>query len=151
MRVLKRNGFTTTELFATVERVSAERYGRNVQVDTFSSDRNDQVERFKLRTVASGDGKRGGTCAPGARRSAPPAYAGGTARRTVSACWHAHRDILRALFQAHPQATIISAMARYEGLAGFEATFPDTAWKNIGSIARPAYMPDLCECDDDGS
>jgi hypothetical protein len=138
MRVNRKDGFTFDELADIVRSVSDERYGGNVRIDTAVEERG-KVIRFKLRAEQSGDGKRGGDCAPGARRS----WSG---TRTVSACWHAHRDILRALFQAHPQAVIVTAMARYEGLAGFEDTYPDTAHKNIGSMMEPAYMPALCDC-----
>jgi hypothetical protein len=146
MEVRKRGGFTEDELRRIIERVSSERYEGNVRLDTVTSDRQGRVERFKLRTERSGYGTHGDDSAPGARRSAPPAYAGGTSRRLTSACWHAHRDILRAIFRSFPRATIVTAMARYEGLQGFEDTYPDTAYRNVGSRMLPAYMPDLCDC-----
>lgn len=78
---------------------------------------------------------------PGTRRS-------WTGRRGPWACWHAYRDAMRAILTKYPHAVITSAHARYEGLSGFENTYPGTADINIGSMGRPAYMPDLCECHD---
>lgn len=79
---------------------------------------------------------------PGTRRS----WSG---RRGPWACWHAYRDVMRAILTQYPDAVITSAHARYEGLAGFEITYPHTANVNIGSAYSPAYMPELCDCDDD--
>ena len=75
----------------------------------------------------------------GARRS----WSG---RRTISACWHAHRDIYRAIFEAYPAATITTSLARYTA-GNFEDTYPATGWQNIGSMVQPAYMPELCDCE----
>lgn len=66
-------------------------------------------------------------------------------RATRSACWHAYRDALRAVLTEFPDAVVKTSLARYEGLAGFEATYPKTAYKNVGSMIAPAYMPELCE------
>lgn len=67
-------------------------------------------------------------------------------RRSTSACWHAHRDVLAALFLLHPDATVITAMARYEGANGFLDTFPATAHRNIGSQVFPITMAESCDC-----
>ena len=37
--------------------------------------------------------------------------------RTASACWHAHRDVMRAIFKRAPDALLVTALARYEGSA----------------------------------
>lgn len=66
-------------------------------------------------------------------------------RRTRAACWHAFRDVIRDLLAHNPDATIITAMARYTA-ANFEDTYPATGYVNIGSMASPAYMPSLCDC-----
>lgn len=66
-------------------------------------------------------------------------------RATRAACWHAYRDVLRAVFAEYPHAVVTTALARYEGAAGFESTYASTAYKNIGSMAAPAFMPDLCD------
>lgn len=87
--------------------------------------------RGRIRTVSSRE--------IGSRRS----WSG---RRMPAACWHANRDVMRAIFAKYPHAVITTAMARYEGAAGFESTYPGTANVNIGSMMQPAYMPDLCDC-----
>lgn len=79
---------------------------------------------------------------PGTRRS----WSG---RRGPWACWHAYRDVMRAILTKYPHAVITSAHARYEGLTGFEETYPHTADINVGSQFSPAYMPDLCDCECD--
>jgi len=67
-------------------------------------------------------------------------------RRTVSACWHAHRDIMREIFRHDPDAFVGSMMARYEGELSFLARFPATYYRNAGSMARPIHYGALCEC-----
>ena len=66
-------------------------------------------------------------------------------RATRAACWHAYRDAIRAVLTEYPNATVKTAMARYEGLDGFESTYPGTAFINIGSMMQPTNMPDLCD------
>jgi hypothetical protein len=78
---------------------------------------------------------------PGARRSA-------SGRHGPWACWHAYRDVLRFLFQCYPDAVVRTAMATYKGLDGFNEAYPATANRNVGSLMEPAYMPELCDCDD---
>ncbi len=78
---------------------------------------------------------------PGAKRSA-------TGRRISAACWHAHRDIMLALFEHNPDALLVTAMARYEGLEGFERNYPATGDVNIGSMFEPRCYADACECED---
>lgn len=89
--------------------------------------------RFTLRCVSS----RG----PGHRMTvrAKP-------HRLTAACWHVHRDFLRALFAMVPSARVKTAVADYRGREGFEKTFPDTAHRNIGSMMAPVAMADACEC-----
>jgi len=77
---------------------------------------------------------------PGARRS----WSGG---RIPSACWHAYRDVLAALFDQRPAARVRTALAVYRGREGFERDYPATAYRNVGSAMQPAYMPELCDCD----
>lgn len=118
------------EIVAEVSKV----YDGNVIVhpDAHPAGEGDYGFAGRLRCVSS-DG-------PGARRS----WSG---RRTPSACWHAYRDVLKAVFAEYPHATARTAMARYTG-ADFESQYPRTADHNIGSMMQPAYMPDLCECDE---
>lgn len=66
-------------------------------------------------------------------------------RRTVSACWHAHRDFFYVMFRFSPNAVIKTMMATYTA-ENFDQTYPPTGDVNIGSQMQPAYMPDLCDC-----
>lgn len=77
----------------------------------------------------------------GARRSA-------SGRRICAACWHAHRDVLAALFDAVPAAKVSTAMAVYLGQLGFERQFPKTYWTNVGSESMPATYGQLCDCEE---
>lgn len=58
-------------------------------------------------------------------------------RHMRKASWEAHRDVLKALFELDPEATIRTALATYRGKADFEHQFPATAHKNVGSIMEP--------------
>lgn len=66
--------------------------------------------------------------------------------RTVAACWHAHRDVMKEIFSINPKARLISAMAVYEGIEGFNREFEDTGDRNIGSMVNPQYFRQACEC-----
>ncbi len=68
---------------------------------------------------------------------------GHSGRRTVSASWEAHRDFLTALFEVDPAAKVVSAMATYDGADDFHASFPDTAYTNVGSKAYPVGVAEL--------
>lgn len=46
----------------------------------------------------------------------------GRTRAINGACWHAHRDLYRAILTTLPSATIRTALATYRGLDDFEAT-----------------------------
>src|SRR3990172_2863318 len=68
-----------------------------------------------------------------------------TERRVSAACWHAYRDVMRALFEAGA-TRIKSAHADYRGLEGFEDLYPATGYKNIGSAFRPIQFREACDC-----
>ncbi len=67
-------------------------------------------------------------------------------RRLTAACWHAHRDVMRMIFAVNPDALLVTALARYEGLDDFERKFPDTGDLNIGTVFDPLYLSDACLC-----
>lgn len=104
------------------------RYDCNIEVNQFGSA---DPRRFTLRVKSS----KG----PGARRSRH-------GRRTVSACWHVHRDFLTALFDLEPGVTVYTALAMYRGRDGFLRDFPQTAYTNVGSVMRNGYIVELCAC-----
>lgn len=73
------------------------------------------------------------------------AHMAGSGRRTVGACWHVHRDVVRALF--HYGATRVkSAFADYRSLEHFEEIHEGTYSQNVGSMMAPASYGALCEC-----
>jgi hypothetical protein len=51
--------------------------------------------------------------------------------------------VLRGLFLVSPTAVVTTTLARYTADT-FEDVYPDTAWRNIGSMFAPATMPELC-------
>jgi flagellar biosynthesis GTPase FlhF len=67
-------------------------------------------------------------------------------RRLTAACWHVHRDFMRAIFDLSPTASLVSCQAAYHGKADFEAKYPDTAGINIGSMMQPMSMEEACAC-----
>lgn len=119
------------EIMEIVAGVGDEHYAGNLAIERYARQKSPRSVQIRIIVNSSRD--------PGARRS----WSG---RRTISACWHAHRDVYRAILTAHPAATIATAMATYRGIEGFEQTYPGTAYKNIGSMMQPAYMPELCDC-----
>ena len=40
-----------------------------------------------------------------------------------------------------------TAMAKYLGRESFYEKYPKTGHQNIGSMAYPVTMPELCDCD----
>lgn len=131
----------TPEQFSDAVAKTTGWYGNNLRAELGSVQ---SATRFRARVVAIESGAASlpaGESAPGARRS-------WTGRRMPAACWHAYRDVMYAIFAINPNARIATGMAVYRGLAGFESTYPATADQNIGSMMQPAYMPDLCDCDD---
>lgn len=77
---------------------------------------------------------------PGAHRAAV------SNRRTASACWHAHRDVMRAIFRAAPDAVLKTRLASYRGSEGFEHEFPATGTANAGSMMQPQPRNTCCDC-----
>lgn len=69
-----------------------------------------------------------------------------TGRRLVSACWHAHRDVMMHLFDRFPNMKLRSAFSKYDGRVDFLQKFPDTYYRNVGSVANPQYYGALCDC-----
>ena len=71
---------------------------------------------------------------------------GQTGRRICACCWHGHRDIMQALFDAYPDARLQSAHADYHGKDDFEDKFDWTGATNIGSQMSPLLYRDACDC-----
>jgi hypothetical protein len=129
------------ELAAIVQRVSDEQYDGNISVGEGTQGawrtvgKRVQHVRFTLRVNSSK--------APGHRRSASPF---GPSRRLIAACWHAHRDVMAAIFEAHPEARLKTSLADYRGGEDFEDAFPGTYYAQIGAPIAPVYMGEACDC-----
>jgi len=67
-------------------------------------------------------------------------------RHIVAACWHAHRDFMKEVFNQFPNAQLISCFANYNGKTSFENQFEKTGQINIGSPYRPLRMDEACAC-----
>lgn len=129
------SGLTASEFAAVVERVSRELYDGNLTVwDSAPSALNRAGNRFRQRLRVRDSRGRG------ARRS----WSG---RRQPAACWHTVRDVVRATLAQYPGAVFRTAYAVYDAET-FEERYPRTGTINVGSLAQPVTMPDLCECDE---
>lgn len=77
----------------------------------------------------------------------------GSPRRIGAVCWHGHRDWMRAVFNAYPDARIVTGLAGdvdYRGADDFERTHRDTGARNIGSMMYPVAFADACACPESG-
>lgn len=129
---MQMRGLALADFERIIKQVSADSYAGNVAVADDAHE-GGRLVTARLRVLESrGDG---------ARRS-------WTGRRIPAACWHAYRDVLAALFEEYPRASVRTAMAVYRGREGFEQHYPATADRNVGSQMQPAYMPDLCDCEE---
>ena len=72
---------------------------------------------------------------------------GFSGQRMVSACWHAHRDFMRAVFAIVPEARIKSSFIDYQDSEDFEQRHRATGNRNIGSQMSPLYFNEACDCD----
>lgn len=126
---MRLRNITLADFHASVERVNAS-YGGNLHVHSDAHETGSRVITTvgRLEVLDSR--------AHGARTS----WSG---RHGKYACWHAFRDVVRDLFENHPEASVTTAMARYTP-DNFEDTYPDTAHTNVGSAFFPRYMPELC-------
>lgn len=66
-------------------------------------------------------------------------------RRLYAACWHAHRDVMRELFDTWPRATLISALATYRGAEDFDVSYRGTqqAYCDVDGWDQPLHR---CVC-----
>ena len=67
-------------------------------------------------------------------------------RAIRSACYHAYRDFLYAVFERTPRARVVTSLAVYEGPTHFEATHRRISRLNVGSFFEPVRMEDCCDC-----
>lgn len=127
---MRLKGLTENELRAIVAHVSQTWYAGNLVFKRQPEWRGNFL-LFTLTVIASKNA--------GGRRS-------NTGRKIAAACWHAHRDVMLAIFEQSPDALLVSALARYDGQPDFLNKYPATGYKNIGSIAVPLSMSQACDC-----
>jgi len=128
---MKIKGITEPQLRRAVRNTGIEFYDNNLQFNR-EPERQGNWLHFTIRVKNSHE--------PGSGRGFH------NNRRLVSACWHAHRDVMRAIFKTAPDALLITALARYEGSDGFEHEFPMTGTQNCGSMMDPRQRQEMCEC-----
>ena len=61
-------------------------------------------------------------------------------------CWHGFRDFMIAMYELDSNLRFVTAQATYNNKDHFELTFPDTAFKNIGSQVQPLEYGSACLC-----
>lgn len=126
---MKLYGVTKSQLEAIMARVSRRQYKGNLEFTHLEEKRNHC--QFTLRVKDSHS--------KGART-------GRMGRHMISACWHAHRDLMREIFAQFPTAKLVSMQARYDGSVGFNQKFEATGYKNIGSLREPLEYRQACDC-----
>lgn len=136
-------GVPYTDVHNVVRDVSSSLYDGNIIVRT-GEDRSNRAGARATFTLRTTD-----TAGPGAKGSAS-AFGKGTGpkgrRRTISACWHAHYDVLAELFARFPAARVVTAIATYTAPT-FRDRALETSYLNVGSQLFPVTAPDCCECD----
>lgn len=63
-------------------------------------------------------------------------------RHMPKASWQAHYTVMRAVFDADPQATLQTALITYTGRAHFLRTAASTGDRNVGSQMEPRRLRD---------
>jgi len=71
----------------------------------------------------------------------------GSKRKVNAICWHGFRDFITEIYKFHPHVRVVSSTATYLNKQDFEFKYPDTAYKNIGSIMQPMYYASACLCE----
>lgn len=81
-------------------------------------------------------------------RSTKGQYArrGHTGRRVNAICYHGHYAVMERLFETAPEAILISAMVRYDGVDDFYAKAEEVGGRNVGSIMEPLLYFEACDC-----
>lgn len=124
------SGVTAQDIRDVVAKLNATDYSDNIVIERLETlNRKDTRHALKLGTA---DSRKHGS-----RRS-------GRGRHGKWLCWHGFRDVVRAIMEVNPDATVRTSQAVYDGKFGFERNYPNTADTNVGSLFQPAYMPDMC-------
>ena len=124
------SGLSAAAVESIVRSVSAHEYGGNVVVESIADKSSSRTPRCSVK-IGTLDSR-----AHGSRTTA-------SGRHGRYASWQAFRDILAAIFDQNPAATVRTGIATYKGRDGFEQTFPGTYYRNAGSLYSPAFFGDL--------
>ena len=62
-------------------------------------------------------------------------------------CWHGFRDFMIAMYELDGNLRFVTAHTTYNNKDDFYIKFPDTAYKNIGSLMNHINFGDACLCD----
>ncbi len=132
---MKVKDVSTAQIREIVKSVSEEYYEGNLITDRLDDESSSRTiwTSFTLRVVSSrGKGHKINKA---------------TGRRSVGACWHAHRDVLQALFDRYPDVRVQTMLATYNGRESFKEKFVATGFTNVGSQVFPLFAKDACECE----
>lgn len=133
-------GLSLEQIEQAVETASLH-YNGNLEMSSYSDPLNKRGDAWRVRFGVKSARR------PGSRVSNNPYM--DKPKRIASACWHAHRDIFRAIFDINPDARIKTALAEYHGSDDFEDKFPATAYGNGHALAAPiSNIGDACNCDE---
>lgn len=147
---MKVYGASVRDIETVVADVSRRAYDGNLIIRTSADHSNRRGPRaaFTLRVLDSTAGR------PGAIGNAryPGNGPNGYRRNGLSACWHAHWDVIEELFRRFPKAWVRSGLRLDNKSVVYRAaTFRDmalrTAHVNLGTAYEPVTMPQCCECD----
>lgn len=146
---MKVYGVSAYDIENVVREVSQASYDGNVIIKSIADQSNSRGPRarFTLRVVNSAAGQRGALGRPSGTGTGPNGMG-----RGISACWHAHWDVIEKLFERFPNARVASGLRLHGSPVRYTAeTFKDvarqTAHLNVGSGFAPVTMPQCCECD----
>ena len=124
-------GVTEKDIKFCVELVSKVNYKNNLIIDRTGFKKVGKAIQFKLRVKSSKE---------------PGHTINHSGRNWISACWHCHRDIYKAIFKINPDTRIKTALADYHGLVDFNWKYENTAYINVGSQNNPMDIKSACEC-----
>jgi len=118
---------------------AGELYNYNLQIANVSDPKNKECTAFTF--ILRVKSTRG----PGTKWSVDTfGYRG---RRTIFACWHAHRDFLREVFAINPNAYVRTDIAVYKGEQDFKLKLPGTYYSLLGlHRVLPPPIGKRCNC-----
>lgn len=163
-------GVSAHDVCTVIHDVSRDHYDGNLVVKSCEDRSTSRTPgaAFGLQVGDSHAGKRGAIGSPGHTGNGPH----GMKRRSNSACWHAHWDVIAELLRRYPDARVVSGLRLPADVlaercpAALAGTRPGTAMVavkytattfrevalltahlNVRSSLEPVTMPQCCECD----